>query len=65
VKEKAAQKTFFTIPLSGWVCHITGKVGKSINSVLVIRSDFTRDEDNLACFAGLFPSSYLATYRLS
>jgi hypothetical protein len=46
----ASQKIFLTIPLSGWVCHIAGKVSGSIHNLLVTQSDFTHDEDYLSLF---------------
>ncbi len=50
MKGKAAQNTFLTIPLSGGVCHIAGKINGSINNALVIGSDFYHDEDYLSLF---------------
>jgi hypothetical protein len=46
-EKKSGLKNLSDYPLSGWICHIAGKVSGSTNNPLAIQSDFIHDEDYL------------------
>ncbi len=54
MKGKAAQKTFQTLPMSGWVCHIAEEVSGTVHNSLIIPPGFICDEDYLSLFSHLY-----------